>query len=98
MEKEKVQQIVLDTIQNFVDENGIEVETEITVNQRLIGKSGIFDSMDLVNFLVDLEEVLEDTFDDEFILSDERAMSRSNSPFMNAEELTKFILELNDGE
>ena len=53
--------------------------------------------MDLVNFLVDLEEVLEDTFDKGFTLSDERAMSRSHSPFMNAEELTKFILEL-DGE
>ena len=97
MEKDTVKKIVLETIAEFCDNNGIEVEGGITSESRLIGKSGLFDSMDLVNFLVDLEEVLEDTFDKCFTLSDERAMSRSHSPFMNAEELTKFILEL-DGE
>ena len=98
MEKEKVQQLVLDTITEFCDNNGIEIEGEITTDRRLIGRSGLFDSMDLVNFLVDLEEVLEDTFDKGFTLSDERAMSRSHSPFMNPEELTKFILELDADE
>ena len=54
--------------------------------------------MDLVNFTVDLEEVLEEKFDKAFMLSSERAMSRSHSPFMNPEELTKFILELDSDE
>ena len=98
MEKDTVKKIVLETIAEFCDNNGIEVEGEITSESRLIGKSGLFDSMDLVNFLVDLEEVLEDTFDKGFTLSDERAMSRSHSPFINAEELTKFILELDGDE
>ena len=64
----------------------------------MIGKSGLFESMDLVNFLVDLEEVLEDTFGKGFTLADESAMSRSHSPFMNAEELTKCMLELDGDE
>ena len=99
LEKDKIQAIVLNTIQEFCENNGVEFEGEITADQRLIGKSGLFDSMDLVKFLVDLEEVLEETFDKGFYLSDERAMSRSHSPFMNAEELTKFIIELEeDGE
>ncbi|ROI03783.1 hypothetical protein EGH90_10905 [Kaistella haifensis] len=98
MEKEQVQQIVLETIKDFCNQNGIDIQGEISLNQRLIGSSGLFDSMDLVNFLVDLEEVLEEEYDQEFILQDERAMSRSHSPFMNPEELTKFILEINEQE
>jgi acyl carrier protein len=95
MELRKIQAVVLETLKTFVDENGIETDGEITLNQRLIGKSGIFDSMDLVNFLVDLEEILEEKFDREISLQDERAMSRSHSPFMNGEELSKFIIEIN---
>ncbi len=98
MEKEQVQQIVLETIKDFCNQNGIDIQGEISLNQRLIGSSGLFDSMDLVNFLVDLEEVLEEEYDQEFISQDERAMSRSHSPFMNPEELTKFILEINEQE
>ncbi|MCT2407848.1 hypothetical protein NZD88_09890 [Chryseobacterium antibioticum] len=97
MEKKEVQDLVIETIKEFVDNNGIETE-EITVTQRLIGRSGIFDSIGLVNFLVDLEEVLEEKYDRVFSLSSERAMSRSTSPFSNVEELTKFILELDDEE
>ena len=98
MEKEKIEAIVLQTITEFCENNGVEFEGEITADQRLIGKSGLFDSMDLVKFLVDLEEVLEETFDKGFYLSDERAMSRSHSPFMNAKELTSFIIELDEDD
>lgn len=93
MEKTEIQATVIETIKEFVDNYGIEAG-EITSTQRLIGKGGIFDSIGLVNFLVDLEEVLEEKYDKEFNLSDERAMSRSTSPFLNPEELTKFIFEL----
>ena len=98
IEKNEILHIVLDTIQKFTSNNGIDVNGEINHEQRLIGKSGIFDSMDLVNFLVDLEEVLEERYDKVISLQDERAMSRSHSPFLNPEELTKFILELNEDE
>lgn len=98
MEKNQVLEVVLATVKDFCDNNGIEVSEPIDPQQRLIGKSGIFDSMDLVNFTVDLEEVLEEKFDKAFMLSSERAMSRSHSPFMNPEELTKFILELDSDE
>ncbi len=98
MNTEEILQIVLETVKKFSDNNGIEIEGEVSPLQRLIGKSGIFDSMDLVNFLVDLEEVLEEKYDKSFSLQDERAMSRSHSPFMNPEELSKFIVELNTYE
>lgn len=98
MKQGEILGIVLETLQNYVSNNGIELNGEITQSQRLIGKSGILDSMDLVNFLVDLEEVLEERYDKIISLQDERAMSRSHSPFLNPEELTNFILELNEEE
>ncbi|MDL1914215.1 MAG: hypothetical protein FDW93_06815 [Bergeyella sp.] len=94
--KEKIQGIVVATLKDFLDINGIEFEGDITPQTRLIGSGGVFDSMELVNFVVDLEEILEEEFDQEFSLQDERAMSRRRSPFMNVEELTSFILELNE--
>ena len=97
MENIEIQKIVLDALADFVDFNGVEYSGEITKETRLIGSGGLFDSMELVNFVVDLEEILEEKFDKEFSLQDERAMSRRRSPFMNAEELTQFILEI-DGE
>ena len=98
MEKAEIQEIVLNTIKEFSEYNGIELEGDVSLTQRLIGSGGLFDSMDLVNFIVDLEEVLEAKYDKSISLQDERAMSRSHSPFMNAEELSKFILELNEDE
>lgn len=96
MEEKIVKDIVIETLKEFADNNNIESE-EITENQRLIGRGGIFDSIGLVHFLVDLEEVLEEKYDREFNLSSEVAMSRTTSPFLNPIELTKFILEL-DGK
>lgn len=93
MEKNEIQAVVIEAIKEYLDNTGVE-DQEITASQRLIGKGGIFDSIGLVHFLVDLEEILEDKYDRGFSLSDERAMSRSTSPFLNPEELTKFILEL----
>jgi acyl carrier protein len=94
MEKEEILQVVIETIDKFADYNGLEIDGAISPNQRLIGSGGLFDSMGLVNFIVDLEEVLEEKYDIGFSLQDERAMSRSHSPFLNPEELTKFIIEL----
>lgn len=96
MDEKIIKNIVIETLKEFTENNGIEID-EIVETQRLIGRGGIFDSIGLVNFLVDLEEVLEEKYDREFNLSSEVAMSRSTSPFLNPAELTKFILEL-DGE
>lgn len=98
MDIKEVQDIVLNTLKEFSEYNGINIETDISLTQRLIGSGGLFDSMDLVNFITDLEEVLENKYDKVFSLQDERAMSRSHSPFMNPQELSKFIIELNEDE
>ena len=54
----------------------------------------MLDSLDLVNYLADLEYRLDQEFGRELVLASERAMSRSRSPFRDVNSLTDYIMEL----
>ena len=97
MKINQIQKIVLNKLNHFINENDIEIE-DFNFETRLIGSNGIFDSMDLVSFIVELEEEIEDKLQVEIILADERAMSRTTSPFINSVTLSKYILELIENE
>jgi acyl carrier protein len=97
MKINQIQEIVLNKLNDFINENEIEIK-DFNFETRLIGSSGIFDSMDLVSFIVELEEEIEDKLQVELILADERAMSRTTSPFINSVTLSKYILELIENE
>lgn len=90
-----IEKFVRDKMKSFADENDIEIN-ELKNNTRLMGGTGLFDSMDLVRFIVELEEALEDDFSLEVSLTSEKAMSRSTSPFINISTLSKYIKELVD--
>ena len=49
--------------------------------------------MDLVSFIVELEEAIEEGFDIEISLADEKAMSRRTSPFISVTTLSTYIIE-----
>ena len=51
----KIKQITLQTLLDFIDENDISVDV-VDETTRLIGHSSFLDSMDLVSFIVMLEE------------------------------------------
>lgn len=95
MEIDSIEKLVLEKIKLFVLENEIEI-IEVNKDTRLIGLNGIFDSMDLVRFIVELEEVLEDELSLDVSLTSEKAMSRSTSPFLNTITLSRYIKELVD--
>jgi acyl carrier protein len=57
----------------------------------LFGKGGSLDSLGLVNFLVTVEENIQDEFGISVTLGDERAMSRKHSPFARVESLAQYI-------
>jgi acyl carrier protein len=59
----------------------------------LFGDEGVFDSMHLVNFLLLLEEKIEEQLDRSISLTSERAVSRQVSPFRNVANLVEFIQE-----
>jgi acyl carrier protein len=64
----------------------------------LFGPTAQLDSMDLVTFVSDVEELVNDRFGTQIILADERALSRSKSPFRNLQALAEYLRErLSDG-
>lgn len=60
----------------------------------IFGTGGILDSLDLVNYLADLEYRIEQVFGREVVLASETAMSRSRSPFRDVPALAEYIFEL----
>lgn len=59
----------------------------------LMGEGSDLDSMAVVHLIVDLEAQLEATFGKNWILADERALSRRRSPFRTIGDLSAFIIE-----
>ena len=59
----------------------------------LLGAGSDLDSLAVVHLVVDLENRLREGFGKEWILADERALSRTRSPFRDTGHLADFILE-----
>ena len=88
-----VKSIIEETLRSFVNEEEIELLIEINEDTRLFGSSGLFSSIQLVSFITELEENLEDYLDVELTLADEKAMSRRTSPFSIMKYLTSYVEE-----
>jgi len=82
---EKVRHLVIATLPKPVSMAG---------GEAIFGPGGVLDSLDLVNFLADLEYRLGEEFGRELVLASERAMSRGRSPFRDVNALTEYIMEL----
>jgi len=90
MKKADVQKIIFDAIEmanNLREDNE---QIPIAEATALYGNDGYLDSMGLVSFLTDIEESLQDS-DIMVSLSDERAMSQTQSPFRDVQTLTSYI-------
>ncbi|MCH9684177.1 MAG: acyl carrier protein [Deltaproteobacteria bacterium] len=61
---------------------------------KLYGKGGSLDSLDLVRLVVFLEQAIGEATNTSVSLSDERAMSQSNSNFKTVGSLAAFVVKL----
>ena len=93
--KEKIKSSLEKLLNQFVNENEIELDTDVVLDEniRLIGTFSIFDSMELVQFIVEVESLLDEEFEIEIELTSEKAMSRRNSPFISINTLTEYIVD-----
>jgi len=79
-----------------------EVNQELPEGQRLkksldtvlFGRSGVLDSLGLVNLIVAAEEKIEEEFGSTITIADERAMSQKNSPFRTIGTLVDYVSSL----
>jgi D-alanine--poly(phosphoribitol) ligase subunit 2 len=60
----------------------------------LFGKTGLFDSLGLVNLILAIEEAIQDDAGVAVSLADERAMSQSRSPFRTMGSLAGYAAGL----
>ena len=60
----------------------------------LFGKSGVLDSLGLVNFIVSTEQKIEEELETTISLTDEKAMSQKNSPFKSIGTLADYIVSI----
>ena len=70
------------------------IEVEKGADAILFGPEGALDSMGLVQFITEVEAVVEDEVGTSIVLANERAMSQRRSPFLSIGSLASYISEL----
>ena len=85
-----IEKIVFKSIQSLSDESP-DFNIKPQKNTKLLGPESNFDSLDVVNLLVIIEQNIEDEFNVNVTLADERAMSQKHSPFRTAGALVDYI-------
>ena len=68
-------------------------QLEKSVETHLFDKQGKLDSIELVNFIVSLEQGIADEFGQAITLADEKAFSRETSPFRSVDSLADYVME-----
>lgn len=89
MEKNKR---IINFLENFLTEE-LNEDIKLSLDSKLFGGGGPLDSMALVALIVELEEFIEDEYDVNVTLADEKAMSRRTSPFSRVSYLIDYINE-----
>jgi len=97
MERTQIQQIIFNAIEMVNNLRDDDDQIPVSESTELFGTNGHLDSMGLVGMLLDIEESMQDE-GFEISLSDDRAMSQKNSPFINVNTLTDYIEMLLSGK
>ena len=63
----------------------------------LFGESGQLDSLGLVSFVLDVEDLVNDATGRAIVLSDDRAMSQSRSPFRTIGDFVEYVAQRLEG-
>ncbi|NDV91341.1 hypothetical protein GTH32_09135 [Alteromonas sp. 345S023] len=90
MTNTEIRQIVFDALDMINQVRESDRQIPLKQDTSLYGVQGHLDSMDLVGLLIDIEESLQDEGLD-ISLSDDRAMSQKNSPFLTVATLVAYI-------
>ena len=93
VDKANVTQVVFSAIDEMNVTLSPEKGLEKSPTTPLFGHQSHLDSLGLVSLIVGVEQAMADEFDAEITLADDRAMSRSASPFRTVNTLVDYIVE-----
>jgi acyl carrier protein len=85
--------VILRLVYLSVDEINLELDSKLEKieSENLFSANSKLDSMGLVNFIMDVEERIQDHFQLELTLADDKAMSQIRSPFRTIASLVEYI-------
>lgn len=92
MQRAQLKQLLYQAIAEYAEESGDELE--IQDETRLLGKGSSLDSLGLVMIISAFEASINDTFDLNVVLADDRAMSMEKSPFATVLRLVDYAQTL----
>ena len=92
--KQTVLQLIFKTIDEINETLPDDSQLEKSTQTQLLGRQGKLDSLGLVSFIILLEQHITEELNTAITLADEKAISRSKSPFRTVETLADYTLEL----
>lgn len=90
--KEKIIEIISEAILELNEELEYEELENVTPETAIFGGDSGIDSLSLVSLVVEVEGQVNDEFDANVTLADEKAMSSRNSPYRNVTAFAEFII------
>lgn len=96
--EEKIKNIVLESISELNEILDDEYKLELNENEKLLDSEGKIDSLDFVNLIGIIEDKIFEQFETSPSIVSEKAFSRKNSPFKDVSTITKYLVELMEGE
>lgn len=94
LERQRVLDLVLGAIQSLNEERPAHEQLVLEEATLLFGDGAQLDSLSLVSVIVDIETAVSDQSGEPISLTDDRAMSRAQSPFTHVAALVDYIVEL----
>jgi len=94
MKKNLIENLIFGSLEQLVNETGVKLKISTSKDTPIFGSGSNLDSLGLVTFLVELEQKIEDHFNVEITIANEKAMSQKNSPFKNVYTLSEYIKTL----
>lgn len=91
MTKIEIEQAVIASFKQVITNSGKLYDGTADTNTPIMGSESPFDSIDLVTFIVALEQMIEDDWLISVTLADDRAMSQTISPFKTIGTISDYI-------
>ncbi len=90
----ELQNLILQVLERYNRYNQPSVDLSAGADTLLFGSGGSLDSMALVSIVIEMEEELENAYGVQLVLADQKAVSRSLSPFLSVRRFAAYIDEL----
>jgi len=94
MISKKIEELIFDVIDEINLQNPMDEQIEKSLDTVLHGENGKLNSLELVSFIVAIEQKTEDELGGVITLADEKTLSQINSPFRTVKTLVDYIMVL----